>query len=600
MQKNTQNVQSLVWSFYDLMRSHGIRKHNENEVALKLITILVLSKEDKLPNGLKLSQSLAEYKGEWLALIDALKASEDSQIQRVFSYDNALEDLPLPFIHSAISTLLKYQDITLESPAVDSIRTIISNFTSSTSEGFADFSVYLLANALLGDKSGKTTYLMSPASLPLAIIASEESEGVCYETINQSGMIADALSLMSKNSFEVSYSNALDKPAYITSKNELKTFDHGVSFSPMGVMVPKHISDNIDSYDRFIIPTKKVESANILHLIKQCRGTVVVSVPEGFLYSTMEKDLRQYLVDQGMLKAVISLPSGIWTGTAVKTSLLLIEPNGNNQSVRFIDVTGEEFIEKTTKRLLSLSNIDIILEYLASDKELDCATSVSSSLIQKNDYDLSVGRYLLDPKEKRVNKILSESTTVTLDRIVRFERGLSVKPDEGDYTVLEVGASELNDIGDISVPTKEANISESERAKNQTGFLQPNDIIFILKGSAGKLGIVPEDVPTTGDRCWMVNRSAIVIRTISDKVNPKVLYAYLKSDIGQTQISGLIKGATIPNISLKELKQIPVIVPSLEEREQAIACIDKSRETQKAIQKLLSEQYAIQSELWSL
>lgn len=591
-------TRELVMSLYDLMHQHGIRKHNE--VALKLMTILVLSKQDKLPNGLKLSQSLAEYKGEWLVLMDALKASEDSQIQRVFSYDNALEDLPLPFIHSAISTLLKYQDITLESPAVDSIRTIISNFTSSTSEGFADFSVYLLANALLGDKSGKTTYLMSPASLPLAIIASEESEGVCYETINHSGMIADALSLMSKNRFEVSYSDALDKPAYITSKNELKTFDHGVSFSPMGVMVPKHISDNIDTYDRFIIPTKKVESANILHLIKQCRGTVVVSVPEGFLYSTMEKDLRGHLVDNGMLKAVISLPSGIWTGTAVKTSLLLIEPNGNNQSVRFIDVTGEEFIEKTTKRLLSLSNIDIILEYLAFDKELDCATSVSSSGIQKNDYDLSVGSYLLDPKAKKVSKILEDAKTVTLDSIVRFERGLSVKPDKGDYTVLEVGASELNDIGDISTPTKEANISESERVKNQTGFLQPNDIIFILKGSAGKLGIVPEDVPVTGDGCWMVNRSAIVIRTISDKVNPKVLYAYLKSDIGQTQITQLIKGATIPNISLKELKKIPVIVPSLEEQEQAIACIDKSRETQQAIEQLLSEQSARQSKLWSL
>ena len=98
----------------------------------------------------------------------------------------------------------------------------------------------------------------------------------------------------------------------------------------------------------------------------------------------------------------------------------------------------------------------------------------------------------------------------------------------------------------------------------------------------------------------MVNRSAIVIRTTSDKVKPKVLYAYLKSDIGQTQISRLIKGATIPNISLKELKQIPVIVPSLEEQEQAIECIDKSRETQQAIEQLLSEQSARQSKLWSL
>lgn len=593
-------TRELVMSLYDLMHQHGIRRHNENEVALKLVTILVLSKQDKLPNGLKLSQSLAEYKGEWLALMDALKASEDSQIQRVFSYDNALEDLPLPFIHSAISTLLKYQDITLESPAVDSIRTIISNFTSSTSEGFADFSVYLLANALLGDKSGKTTYLMSPASLPLAIIASEESEGVCYETINQSGMIADALSLMSKNSFEVSYSNALDKPAYITSKNELKTFDHGVSFSPMGVVVPKHISDNIDSYDRFAVLTKKVESANILHLIKQCRESVVVSVTQGFLYSTMEKELRQYLVNKGMLKAVISLPSGIWTGTAIKTSLLLIEPNGNNQSVRFIDVTGKDFIRKTTKRLLSLRNIDIALKNLASDEKLDSAITVSALTLKEHEYRLDIGRYLLDPEERTVSKILEEATTVTLDSIVRFERGLSVKPDEGDYTVLEVGASELNDIGDITTPTKEAYISESERVKNQTGFLQPNDIIFILKGSAGKLGIVPEDVPMTGDGCWMVNRSAIVIRTTSDKVDPKVLYAYLKSDIGQTLISSLIKGATIPNISLKELKQIPVIVPSLEEQEQAIACIDKSRETQQAIEQLLSEQYARQGELWGL
>ena len=413
-------------------------------------------------------------------------------------------------------------------------------------------------------------------------------------------MIADALSLMSENRFEISYSNALDKPSYTKSKNELKTFDYGVSFSPMGATVPKHISDNIDSYDRFIIPTKKVESANILHLLKQCRETVVVSVTEGFLYSTMEKDLREHLVTNGMLKAVISLPSGIWTGTAVKTSLLLIEPNGHNQSVRFVDVTGEEFIRKTTKRLLSLRNIDIALKNLASDEQLACATTVSALTLKEQEYRLDAGRYLLDPEEKTVNKILEEAKTVTLDSIVRFERGLSVKPEEGDYTVLEVGASELNDIGDISTPTKEAYISESERTKSQSGFLQPNDIIFILKGSAGKLGIVPEDVPTTDDGCWMVNRSAIVIRPISDKVNPKVLYAYLKSHIGQTQIASLVKGATIPNISLKELKQIPVIVPSDDEQEQAIECVDKSRETQQTIQKLLLEQQARQDQLWKL
>ena len=600
MQKNTQNVQNLVWSFYDLMRSYGISANQYDEVMLKMMAIYALWIKGELPNGLELTKDIADYKGEWLALIEALKASEDSQVQAVFSSNDILEKLSTPLVHGLIMTLLKYPTESIDRLAVDVISLMTLNTSSSQPNNYVHMSVYELANRLLDNKSDKTVYLMSPASLPLCAIVSEESESVYYETISQSGMIADALSLMSKNRFEVSYSNALDKPAYTTPENELKIFDQGVSFSPMGITVPKYISDNIDTYDRFIIPTKKVESANILHLIKQCRETVIVSVTEGFLYSTMEKDLREHLVDNGMLKAVISLPSGIWTGTAVKTSLLLIEPNGNNQSVRFIDVSGKEFIRKTTKRLLSLRNVDIILEYLTSDEQLTCATTVSALTIKEQEYSLNAGRYLLDPEEKTVNKILEEAETVTLDSIVRFERGLSVKPDEGDYTVLEVGASELNDIGDISIPTKEAYISESERAKNQTGFLQPNDIIFILKGSAGKLGIVPEDVPVTGDGCWMVNRSAIIIRTTSEKVNPKVLYAYLKSDIGQTQIMQLIKGATIPNISLKELKKIPVIVPSLEEQEQAIACIDKSRETQKAIKQLLSEQSARQSELWNL
>ena len=138
------------------------------------------------------------------------------------------------------------------------------------------------------------------------------------------------------------------------------------------------------------------------------------------------------------------------------------------------------------------------------------------------------------------------------------------------------------------------------RAKNQAGFLQPNDIIMILKGSAGKLGIVPENVPTTGDKRWMVNKSGIVIRVTSSSIDPRALYAYLKSDFGTVQISRLIKGAAISNISLKELKQLPVIVPSKQEQEEAIACIDKSRETQQAIQQLLLDQEARQSKLWNL
>lgn len=597
MKKQSRAVQNIMWSLLDSMRSYV--QNNREEVALKLIMLLILSQKNQLPDGIELSKELAENKEKWLELIQGLKSSKDEQVQRVFLNSHNLEDLPLPFLHSAINTLLKYHSEPLQDPAIYAIRLLTSSY-SAIKEPFPDFSVSLLANRIIDRKDGESLYVMSPASLSVCAIASNDAGGVYYETDNQSGMLADTIAIISKNGFEVRYSNPLQKPSYTVSDNELQHFNYGVSFSPMGMTVPKHISDNIDAYDRFVVQTKKVESANILHLIEQCEDVVVASVTEGILYSTMERDLRQYLVDNGMLKAVISLPLGIWTGTSVKSSLLVIEPQGNNESVRFVDVTGDKFVEKTTRRLISLDNIDKIVEYINSDKELACAITLDKEVLRSKDYGLDTSAYILDVEEKRAASILEDSKTVTLDSIVRFERGLPFKPEEGDHIVLEVGANELNEVGDITEPTKEVKVSEVELNKNQSGILQPNDIILILKGSAGKVGIVPEDVPTQGDGCWMANRSGIVLRVSSNQIDAKALYAYLKSDLGQVQLNSLVKGATIPNISLKELKTLPVVLPTLEQQQQAANIVDKSRETQKAIQQLLVEHEQRRRELWGL
>lgn len=368
----------------------------------------------------------------------------------------------------------------------------------------------------------------------------------------------------------------------------------------MGVRFSSKNAEN-DRYGRYEVIPKKIETADILHLLKQCSDKVITTVSEGVLFSTMEEPVRQYLIDRGMVKAVVSLPSNIWTSTGVKTSMLILEPKGGNDQVRFVDLSESEFVDKTTNRwLVGLTDIEGILAHIESDDETKYALSVDRQNIIDKDYSLYSAAYILSTEEKKVKSIIAKAETVSLDSLVRFERGLPFNADEGNYTVLEVGASEIEDIGDIAIPTKEVNISEAVRAKNEAGFLQPNDIVMILKGSAGKLGIVPEDVPTTGNRRWTVNKSGIVIRVTSSKIDPRALYTYLKSDFGKVQLARLIKGATIANISLKELKQMPVIIPSAEEQNEAIFCTQKSRETQQTIRKLLNEQQARQSQLWAL
>lgn len=597
MEKQLTVFQSIIYNLLDSMR--GYIANDREQLALELVMLLGLSQNNQLPSGMKLNKELADNKEKWLELIEALKSSKDEQVQRVFVNSKSLEGLPLPFLHSAINTLLKYHSEMLQDPAIDAIKFITLNY-SAIKEPFPDFSVSLLANSLLGRREGESLYVMSPASLPVSAIASNDAAAVHYETVNQSQMLADTISIMSKNGFEVRYSDPLKSPSYTVSDNELKQFDYGISFSIMGAKLPKHTVDDLDAYGRFIVATKKVETANILHMIKQCKRRIVASVSEGVLYSTMDKELRQYLVDQGMLKAVISLPSGVWTGTAVKTSLLVIEPEGRNTTVRFVDATDEVFISKTTSRLISLSNPDEVLDYVNSDEDLDYAISMSKSALRANDYNLDVAIYVLDAEQKEVNRRLENFETVSLDSLVRFERGLPFKYDEGDYTVLEVGAEELNTIGDIVEPTREVQISDTVRAQNESGFLKPNDIVLMLKGSAGKLGLVPENVPTEGDRRWMINRSGIVLRTVSEKIDPRSLYAYLCSEMGQVQLDALVKGTSIGNISLKELKKLPIILPTEAEQQQAIDIIDKSRETQKAIQQLLLEHEQRRCELWGL
>lgn len=600
MQKNTSNVQAMVWSFYDLMRQQGVSTDQYDQIMLKMMAIYALSIKDELPNGIEFTKDLADYKGEWLALVEALKVSEDSQVRAVFSSDDILEKLPTPLVHGLITTLLAYPAESVGSLAVDVMSLMTLNSSLSKPNNYAHMSVYQLVNKILGNKQNQSLYGNSEQALPICVEASQKSGAVYYEAINPLGMIADALSLMSPHRFTTSYTDYLKRPGYTSFENELRQFDCGASFPPMGMKVPRNAYDDKSTFDRFGLKTMRMEVLNILHLIKQCRDTVVTSVSESILFSTTEKEFRQYLVDNGMLKAVISLPSDIWAGTSVKTSLVVIEPEGNNKSVRFLDITKTDFIEKTTKRLVGLTDLDKILSCLNSEEELDCAISTSQQEIQKKEYSLDAGKYVLDFKEKKLRNILKESETVVLDKIARFERGLPFKPEEGDCTILEVTVNDLNDIVDITTPTKEVKISSSEHAKNKAGFLQPNDIVLVLQGSAGKLGLVPENVPTTDDESWMVNKSAIVIRVTSDIIDPRALYAYLASDIGQTQLSSIAQGAVIANISLKELRNLPIIVPSLEEQRKAIALIDNSRSTQKTIQKLLAELDAQKNDLWNL
>lgn len=599
MKTHNPEFKSLIEAIHSLVQQQRFTEELAEEILLKTLTIYALDVKGELPDGLKISKNMAENKAEFVSLVQKLKESKDNQIADVFSDGEVLEGLSMPLTHGLITTLLEYSSDTVGSLAADFVSFTMTNHMA-TDGILANVSVCELISEILGIESSRSVYINSFPSLPMVVVASQKSNAVCYETTNKTDLRVSALSLMSPHRFKVSFTNFLENPGYLDSESQLQQFDCGAALPPLGVKIHRDDYKDFDRFNRVALRSNKAEVLSTLHLIGQCSGKVVVSVTESTLFGSVEKDFRQYLVDNGMLEAVISLPTGIWPGTSVKTSLLVIEPKGGYKAVRFLDLHETEYVRKTDKRLLELTDQDNILSYLYSTEDLDCAISLSQQEIEENDYFLDCSRYVLDPKQKKVLALLNKSETVALGDIADLERGLPFKTKDGDYSILEVTTADLNDIGDISRPTKEVKVSKEDFDKSKSGVLQPNDIVLVIQGSAGKLGIVPEVIPSADDEYWMVSKPAIAIRVKSDNIDARFLYAYLSSDIGQTQLASITQGAAIANISLKELRELPIILPSLEKQQQAAALVDDSRQVQRKIQKLESDFFAKKDELWRL
>ena len=92
-------------------------------------------------------------------------------------------------------------------------------------------------------------------------------------------------------------------------------------------MTPK---GGIIPHNRYRVKAKRAEVLFVDYIAEHLNpaGKAAIIVPEGIVFqsATAYKELRKYLVDDGLLYAVISLPAGVFNPySGVKTSILLID-----------------------------------------------------------------------------------------------------------------------------------------------------------------------------------------------------------------------------------------------------------------------------------
>lgn len=174
------------------------------------------------------------------------------------------------------------------------------------------------------------------------------------------------------------------------------------------------------------VKTKKTELlfvALILRMLKN-GGRSATIVPDGVLFNSSKAHiaLRQHLIDENQLEAVISLPSGVFKPYAgVSTAILIFTKGGKTDDVMFYDVQADGFSLDDKRQVISDDDLpDVLLKFqqrhLASADFSDRtakAFKVPATEICANKYDLSINRY----KETPHIEVTFSSPCEILDRM---------------------------------------------------------------------------------------------------------------------------------------------------------------------------------------
>ena len=284
-----------------------------------------------------------------------------------------------------------------------SVASIMAQLLIKEGENISDVSCY-------DPSAGSGTLLMA-----IAHAIGEERCTIYSQDISQKSSKMLRLNLILNNLVHsipnIIQGDTLVSPYHKTHDGRLQKFDYIVSNPPFKLDFSDTQPKLADQKSRFFagvpaIAKAKKESMSIYlcfvqHIINSlsAKGKAAVVVPTGFITASggIEKKIREHLVNEKMLRGVVSMPSNIFATTGTNVSVLFLDKQNADGKVVLIDASklGATVKEDGTQRT-KLSNDDIekiVGTFYNRLSVEDFAVALNYREITEKNYSFSAGQY---------------------------------------------------------------------------------------------------------------------------------------------------------------------------------------------------------------
>ena len=292
-----------------------------------------------------------------------------------------------------------------------------------------------------------------------------------------------------------------------------KSYDSIFCLPPFGL----RINDNMFTNN---FEVKKINSSEWYYVDKiisllNPKGKAIIILPKLPMFKNPDSKIREYLIKNRLVEAIIELPERIFNCTSIGTIMLVISKNNNY--IRLIDATNMYY---QFNKINNEIDVDKIYDSYLNDS--DKSKNISINQFEEKGYSFIPSNYINNVKSKMKNpKLLKDYIT-----IIRGYRGKGNAKTEEKCKIIK-----LSNIGNGKIKKEE--LEEISYDSSMEKFIiHDKDIIITARGSRFESAIVRIK---DGEKI-ICGEWFFLIRVINNNLNSYYLNLYLNSSLGQEAI----------------------------------------------------------------